>query len=94
MEEKGESLRHNICIENRAGLSLTGVGEVIQFNDKVLVVNTNMGRLQVDGNNLHVTGYDEKKGELNLSGEVDGLRYSNVKNVGKTTKGIVGRMFR
>lgn len=94
MEEQKENIKHDISIKGRSECTLTGIYEVIQFNDRVLIVNTSMGRLEIGGMNLHVTGFDEKHGVLNLKGEINTLSYSDIKSVGKTTKGIIGRMFR
>lgn len=94
MEEKSDLVKHEMTIANRESCKLTGILSVIQFNDKELVLNTSMGKLQIVGTNLNVNGFDEKKGELVFTGMITGLKYSEQHTAGKTTKGIVSRMFR
>ena len=49
-ENKLEEPRGNITLENRKRLTLTGVEEVISFDDEKILLNTKLGFLTRDQN--------------------------------------------
>ena len=55
MEEVIRS-NHNIIIEDRKKLTLSGVKDVISFDDETLLLETALGRLTVKGAGLHIGG--------------------------------------
>ena len=56
MEEVIRS-NHNIIIEDRKKLTLSGVKDVISFDDETLLLETALGRLTVKGAGLHIVNY-------------------------------------
>lgn len=48
-EVKIEEKKSNLLLENRRRLSLSGILEVISFNDEIIVLNTNLGTLNIKG---------------------------------------------
>ena len=52
-EPRGET-PHNLILEDRRRLSVSGVMEVISFDDSQVVMETDRGVLTVDGGELHV----------------------------------------
>ena len=44
----------NIVIENRKKLSVSGVKDVLSFDDQVVIVETELGLLNIKGNNLKI----------------------------------------
>ncbi len=71
---------HHIILENREKISLNGVKDVNSFDEKQITVLTEMGSLTIKGTALHINKFDTKNGELNVSGKVNDLSYSNKKN--------------
>lgn len=76
-KEQAARLPHNLILENRRELSVSGVKEVQSFDEEAVVLKTELGELSVKGNNLHISHLDKESGELRLDGEVGELIYSN-----------------
>ncbi len=78
MEENiTNKIPHNIILQNRKNLSVSGVAEVISFDDEVIVMKTSMGELTITGENLHITKTNVETGELILDGDIAECIYSN-----------------
>lgn len=82
---------HNLIMENRAKLSISGVNDVDNFDGKQIIVYTEMGQLAVKGGAIHISHLSTESGELVLEGKIDSLVY--LSDGGKRVSGI-GRMFR
>lgn len=52
LEGSIEDNRGNIILENRKKMTLTGVEEVISFDDEKILLNTKLGALTIKGQNL------------------------------------------
>ena len=52
MEKKIEENKGNIVLENRQKMTLTGVLEVISFDDEKIFLNTKLGNLTIKGSDL------------------------------------------
>ena len=44
----------NLILENREKLTISGVNDVLSFDDQVVVVETDLGLLTVKGENIRV----------------------------------------
>ena len=44
----------NLILENREKLSVTGVNDVLSFDDQVVIIETELGLLTVKGERYHV----------------------------------------
>ena len=75
MEEKIRNISHKLTLDNRKEALLTGVKDVVSFDEKEILLQTSEGRLQIRGSQLHVKGLDLEKGEAALAGHVDSLIY-------------------
>ncbi|MBQ7816952.1 MAG: hypothetical protein IJ339_06330 [Oscillospiraceae bacterium] len=77
---------HIITMENRRDLKITGVTQVVAYDEYKVVLKTDYGRLTVSGRNL-VAGEISTSGKtLQLTGDIDFLQYS--RDRGKSEKGI------
>jgi len=83
---------HNLIMENRHKLSVSGVNDVESFNEEEIVLHTDMGALILKGNSLHISKLSIEIGEVSLEGEIDSVEYAESKK-GKGA-GILSRMFR
>lgn len=66
-------LVHNVIIENRARLSLSGVTDVDKFDDAEVLLYTSMGDLSVKGKNLKVEAVNVETGDMRVTGEIKAL---------------------
>ena len=77
---------HQVIMENRKTLNITGVIQVVSYDEFKLVLKTDYGKLTISGRNL-VAGEISTTGKsLQLTGDIDFLQYSSYK--GKSEKGL------
>ena len=93
MEEKSGIRAHACRLENRSAASLTGVREVVSFDENQVVVDTDMGLLTIKGKELHVSRLTVEKGEREGDGQVDSLAYSSNEAYRKAGQSILTRLF-
>ena len=93
MEEKVVNISHKLILDNRKEASVTGVKDVISFDEKEILLQTADGKLQIRGSGLHVKGLNLEKGEAALAGRVDSLVYLSKESVRKE-ESLLKRMFR
>ena len=90
-EEKKSMGAHNLILEERGSLTVTGVEDIDSFDDQTVVIYTGLGELTVRGNQLHIGRIDLQAGELELQGQVDALTYADQPAV---RGGFFARIFR
>ena len=73
----------NLILENREKLNITGVLDVLSFDDQMVIVETELGLLTVKGNNLRINKLSTDTEEVTVEGEIVNLAYSEKTNVGK-----------
>lgn len=66
MEEKVVNISHKLILDNRKEASVTGVKDVISFDEKEILLQTADGKLQIRGSGLHVKGLNLEKEKLLL----------------------------
>ena len=92
MEDKNAiKLPHNIVLEDRKRLSISGVMDVDNFDEQTAVVYTQMGELTVKGYDLHVSRLNVETGELTMDGEIWSMTYTEVQ---KKWGSLLERLFR
>ena len=70
-----KSEEHNVSMEGRKSLSVTGVENVEGFSDTIVTIDTIMGRMVIKGENLHICKLDVSDGCFSLDGKVNSLEY-------------------
>ncbi|HIU77745.1 MAG TPA: sporulation protein YabP [Candidatus Pelethocola excrementipullorum] len=76
MEEHSGGL-HQIKLLNRKSGTISGVVDVLSFDENEILLDTTEGRLIIKGKNLHVGRLQLKEGEVDMDGEVESLVYSS-----------------
>lgn len=87
-----ERQTHGIQLEMRKEMHLTGIREVISFDEQCAVFRSACGELSVEGADLKVGVLDTDRGVVTLSGKVDAMYYTDEKPEEK--KGFLGKLFR
>lgn len=86
------SMPHNVILESRSRMTISGVTEIESFDEQSVVLYCTAGELAIRGEGLHISRIDVDTGELNLEGErIDALSYADNAPV---RGGILGRLFR
>ena len=89
MEDENKS---SLSLEDRKKLVLTGILEVISFDDEKISLNTKLGNLSIKGEGLKMNKLDVQDGEVIIVGTVVSIIYSG-KNVAKNKENIIKRIF-
>ena len=83
----------NLVLENREKLSISGVLDVLSFDDQVVIVETELGLLNVKGENLHINKLSIDTSEVVVEGEIYNLSYSE-KSSDKNKSSLLGKIFK
>ncbi len=83
----------NLVLENREKLSISGVLDVLSFDDQVVIVETELGLLTVKGENLRINKLSIDTSEVVVEGEIYNLVYSE-NDLDKKTTGIFNKIFK
>ncbi len=83
----------NLILENREKLSISGVLDVLSFDDQVVIVETELGLLTVKGENLRINKLNIDTSEVVVEGEIFNLGYTE-KEDGKKQNGFLGKIFK
>lgn len=80
---------HLLTLDNRRKLCLTGVEDVLGFNEEMISAVTPLGNLIIRGSKLHISKLSLDSGEVDVEGVVDSLQYVH----NKREKSFVQRLF-
>ena len=83
----------NLILENRGKLSISGVLDVLSFDDQVIMVETELGLLTIKGENHRITKLSIDTSEVIVEGNISYLAYSN-KEVEKNKGSIISKIFK
>ena len=83
----------NLVLENRKKLSVSGVNDVLSFDDQVVMVDTELGLLTVKGENIRINKLSLDTAEVIVEGEIASLSYSQNKQE-KNTGTILSKIFK
>ena len=73
MAEEGRS--HTLQLSERKQLTMTGVSEVVSFDETVVVLQTSLGTLVVQGEQLQLKNLSQDGGQVAVGGQIQGLQY-------------------
>ena len=91
MEAKQLPAPHNIIIEDRKNVTISGVTDVESFDEETVILMTDLGELVIKGFGLHISKIDVVSGDLALEGEIYNIGYSDTQAAGG---GFLSRLFR
>ena len=81
---------HNIILEERKKMNISGVKDVISFEEEAIALITTKGKLLIKGENLHIIQFDTKSGDLTAEGKVFAIGYISEEKQG----GIFSKIFK
>lgn len=93
-DEKRPSGRHTVLIDRREAVSVTGVIDVLSFDEETIIAETDMGVIILRGDNLHVNRLSLETGDLDIDGAITHLSYEESIGYGKSGKNFLGKLFR
>ncbi len=84
-----EGQTHSIRSAQREGLQVSGVKDVISFDERGVMMETTMGSMAVEGEDLHITVLNLSEGKVEIEGRLNAVYYIDEKPVVK--RGLFGR---
>ena len=96
MEERkniNNNIVQNLVLENRTRLNISGVLDVLSFDDQIVIVETELGMLTVKGDNLRINKLSIDTSEVIVEGEIISLTYST-KDIDKKGEIFLGKIFK
>ena len=82
MTNERQNEPHELHLDNRARLSVSGVREVESFDETVVALTTVRGLLVVRGENLQLQALSIDGGQVTVSGLINDLSYEEVQKGG------------
>ena len=70
-----ESQSHRLTLNERSHLTMSGVTEVVSFDDTAIVLQTCMGALVIQGTQLQLKTLSLDGGQIDVTGTVSSLTY-------------------
>lgn len=81
---------HSIIVENRKKFILTGVKDVLSFDEQTVMLETELGRLAVKGDDLKLGQFNTDKGDVTGTGTIHAFIYTA--DTGE--RGLFSRIFK
>lgn len=90
--QKPIKMPHNLIIEDRKKINISGVEEVQSFDDESVVLLTTMGELTVRGSDIKIGKLSTESGDLSITGNIRALSYTD--DDYDSDRGFFSRIFR
>lgn len=88
--EEIKAVNHNIIIENRKKFTLSGIKDVISFDEETVVTQSSIGKLVIKGEDLHILNFDNQSYDLLGEGKINAIVYTADESGG----GFFSKLFR
>lgn len=70
-----EVLPHKLVLDERRRLTMTGVREVLRFDEEQVLLRTSLGELEVFGSGLKLKTLSLEGGQVAVEGEIRAMEY-------------------
>lgn len=89
MEEQ-KVFPHRMSLNERKELTVTGVAEVVSFDEESVILKTSLGTLNIHGRQLQLKNLSTNGGQVEVLGNVDALIYQPNKPTGSRLRRFFG----
>lgn len=90
MGENQMQLPHRLTLNERRQLSITGVTEVLSFDEAAVVLRTDLGTLVIQGHQLQLKTLSPDGGQVAVEGAVSALHYEEPRPAGSWLRRLMG----
>lgn len=91
-DDKNTPGTHNIIMENRNILTLSGVTHVDSFDERCIALYTQLGELVIKGRELLINSVNVETGDMSIEGDIWSLNYGDRNQRGPVS--FVRKLFR
>ena len=85
------NLNHNITINERKNIIITGVKKIDSFDNEEFLMETTMGKLTIKGKELEMVKLDTYQGSVSIKGVVISISYEDKV---KKEEGLFNKLFK
>ena len=85
-----ECMPHKLVLDGRNKLSVTGVTDVLSFDEGAVLLRTEMGILTVQGRDLRLKTLSPEGGQVTVEGNVASLVYEETRSKGGWLSRLMG----
>ena len=85
------NLNHNITINERKNIIITGVKKIDSFDNEEFVLEITMGNLIIKGKDLEMIKLDTYQGNVSIKGVMNSVTYTDVT---KKEEGVFSKLFK
>ena len=85
--------KHTMALDGRRQCKVTGVADVLSFDENAVLLETVDGMLMIKGEGLHVGRINLERGEADIEGKMDSFAYSERTSLAKKGDGLLTRLF-
>ena len=90
MSQAQTSLPHSLTLTERGSLTMTGVSEVVSFDDTAVILHTPLGTLVVQGEQLQLKTLSPEGGQVQVLGRIGLLSYEDPRPAGSWLQRLLG----
>ena len=92
-QNNNSNVVQNLILENREKLTITGVVDVLSFDDQIVIDETQLGLLTIKGEDLRINKLSLDSLEVIIEGQIFNLGYSD-DNLKKNSGSLLGKIFK
>ena len=85
-----DQMPHKLQLNERRQLTMTGVTEVVSFDEGAVILQTSLGTLVVQGRELQLKTLSLEGGQVAVDGNISALTYEEPRQSGGWRRRVVG----
>lgn len=88
------TLSHAITINERKNLLISGVKKIDSFDNEEFLMETNMGYINIKGEELEIVKLDTFQGNVSIKGRINSLVYMDGPNKKDKEENLFSKLFK
>lgn len=92
VDEKKVTNMQNVFLENRMLLNVSGVIDVLNFDEQLITLETELGILIVKGSNLKLNKFNLDNTDLSVNGDINSIIYDDKST--SRSEGFITKLFK
>lgn len=85
-----QQMPHKLILNERKVLTMTGVSEVVSFDELCVILQTGLGRLIIQGRDLKLKQLSLEGGQVEVDGVISALNYEEPRERGGWVRRLLG----
>ena len=94
VKEIEASFNHGLSLAERKNVVVTGVKKIESFDSNEFMIDTNLGFLNIKGEELEIIKLDTYQGNVSIKGKVDALIYLDNNQKKDKESSFISKLFK